>query len=349
MDARLQSAVPASQSEPEGRRPDASPIFARPLWCKRIWRKANLLGAKFDQADLQAADLRTRGWMGVLGAQLAGHESVRRHASRIRFSGCRIEARPRSGLQRLEWLMAVTLLPLYALVWFRILTTLDAQLVKNASALPFARAANRFAVHPVLSFRPGRNSLRVSGVSSLHAARVGRYRAAPRHFSGRPEARHLPSLVHPLVRAPAFSVVEKNAIPARFSRSGVRDPDALLGRARDAHFILGSIHDATEDLQRHVFAHRADRGRDHLPALNFPRLAGKAFGSDTRAAGSTPTPRANRRKQHSPGCSRGGGHSSLCAFGGHNSRRAARLSRRRAVAHVRGQGVGCRHSVDGGL
>src|SRR5579863_5969275 len=93
---------------------------------------ANLLGAKFDQADLQAADLR--GCTGLLGSQLAGTNlfgaTLPEAVSPV--AGLRLV---REVARKTEWLLCATL-PLYALVWFRILTTMDSQLVKNSSALP---------------------------------------------------------------------------------------------------------------------------------------------------------------------------------------------------------------------
>ena len=80
--------------------------------------------------------------------------------------------------------MCLTLL-LNGLVWLRIFTTPDSQLVKNSSALPLSGSADHFAVHSLLSLRPGGDSLPVSLLSSLHAAPLGWNRAIARDFSGR--------------------------------------------------------------------------------------------------------------------------------------------------------------------
>jgi uncharacterized protein YjbI with pentapeptide repeats len=111
---------------------------------------ANLLGTKLEQADLQAADLR--GATGLLSAQLAGTNlfgaSLPESVSPL--AGLKLA---REVARRIEWLMAV-MLPLCGLVWFRIFTTPDSQLVKNSSALPVPAPQNVLPFIPFYLFGP---------------------------------------------------------------------------------------------------------------------------------------------------------------------------------------------------
>src|SRR5690242_11404081 len=111
---------------------------------------ATLLGTQLQQASLQACDLQ--GATGLLSPQLAGTNL---------FGAILPESiSPQQGLKlvlntagKAAWLMALTLL-LDGLMWLRIFTTPDAQLVKNASALPFSGLENALPFIPFYLFGP---------------------------------------------------------------------------------------------------------------------------------------------------------------------------------------------------
>ncbi len=111
---------------------------------------ATLLGTQFQQANLQGANLQ--GATGLLGPQLAGTNL---------FSAVLPESfSPLEGLKLVRrtagnagWLMGLTLL-LDALVGLRILTTPDAQLLKNSSALPFSALQTTLPFIPFYLFGP---------------------------------------------------------------------------------------------------------------------------------------------------------------------------------------------------
>ena len=112
--------------------------------------EANLLGTQFQLADLQAADLR--GAKNLLSVQLAG----------TNLFGAILpeEASPSDGLKHVRhqaakagWLLALTLF-LEALVWLRIFTTTDNQLVKNSSAFPVAALQTTLPFVPFYLFGP---------------------------------------------------------------------------------------------------------------------------------------------------------------------------------------------------
>jgi len=96
-------------------------------------QEANLLGAQFQGANLQAAILKDA--TGLVSAQLAGSnllgaalpEAISPLAEMKNVSQVAV---------RTAWLL-VAQLALHILVWLRIFTTRDAQLLRNAPALPF--------------------------------------------------------------------------------------------------------------------------------------------------------------------------------------------------------------------
>jgi uncharacterized protein YjbI with pentapeptide repeats len=94
---------------------------------------ANLLGARLQETDLQAACLD--GATSAVGSQFAGanlFEASMPNPASI-FEGLK---QVREFARRVGWLLAAMLL-LNGLIWFRIITTTDPQLLQNAPALPF--------------------------------------------------------------------------------------------------------------------------------------------------------------------------------------------------------------------
>src|SRR5690349_9612720 len=82
------------------------------------------------------------------------------------------------------------------------------------------RPAIDFAVHPVLSFRPRRDSKLVSLVSSLHAAPLGWNRTIAGNLPRRQEARRVPAMVCQVVRTDALQSAKNLTFPAGISGGG---------------------------------------------------------------------------------------------------------------------------------
>jgi uncharacterized protein YjbI with pentapeptide repeats len=93
----------------------------------------NLLGTRLQEADLQGA--RLDGATGAVGSQFAGANlfgAAMPNPASI-FEGLK---QVREVARRVGWLLAAMLL-VNGLIWLRILTTTDSQLLQNAPALPF--------------------------------------------------------------------------------------------------------------------------------------------------------------------------------------------------------------------
>ena len=112
--------------------------------------EANLLGTQLQQANLQAANLR--GATGLLNPQLAGANlfGAVLPESTSAFEGLQFV---RETARKAAWLLCMTLL-LNGLVCLRIFTTRDSQLVKNSSALPFPVLQAAFPFIPFYLFGP---------------------------------------------------------------------------------------------------------------------------------------------------------------------------------------------------
>jgi uncharacterized protein YjbI with pentapeptide repeats len=112
--------------------------------------EANLLGTQLQQANLQGADLR--GATGLLSPQLAGANlfGALLPESTSLFEGLR---HVRETARKTAWLLGMTLL-LNALVWLRIFSTRDSQLVRNSSALPFSVLPTALPFIPFYLFAP---------------------------------------------------------------------------------------------------------------------------------------------------------------------------------------------------
>jgi uncharacterized protein YjbI with pentapeptide repeats len=238
---------------------------------------ANLLGAKFDQADLQAADLR--GATGLLSAQLAGTNlfGATLPESVSPVGGLRLV---REVARNAEWLMCVTL-PLYALVWFRILTTLDSQLVKNSSALPPPAPQTALPFIPFYLFGPV-VILCIYLAFHLYMQRLWDGIAQlPAIF---PDGHRLDSCLPWFARWSArwhFQWLRKTQSPLAFLEAAFAI--LLLYWVVPATLVLfWGRYMTLEDL-RGTALHIVLIVGAITAALHFPRLAGKAFGSVSNA------------------------------------------------------------------
>jgi len=112
--------------------------------------EANLLGTQFQEANLQASDMH--GATGLLSPQLAGADlfGAILPESVSPYEGLKLV---RGTARKAGWLMSVTLL-LNGLVWLRIFTTPDSHLVRNSSALPFSALQTTLPFIPFYLFGP---------------------------------------------------------------------------------------------------------------------------------------------------------------------------------------------------
>jgi uncharacterized protein YjbI with pentapeptide repeats len=111
---------------------------------------ANLLGTQLQHANLQAADMRNS--TGLQSTQLAGSNLFGAFLpeSTSPYEGLRLV---REMARKAAWLVGLTLL-LNGLVWLRIFTTRDSQLVKNSSALPYSMLPTTLPFIPFYLFGP---------------------------------------------------------------------------------------------------------------------------------------------------------------------------------------------------
>ncbi len=244
--------------------------------------EATLLGTQLQQANLQAADLQ--GATGLLSPQLAGAnlfgaflpESV------SPFDGLKL-VRETAG--KAGWLMGLTLL-LDALVGLRIFTTPDSQLLKNASALPFSALQTALPFIPFYLFGP----VVVLGLYfcfHLYMQRLWDGIAQlPAIF---PDGRRLDACLPWFARWSArmhFKWLRNSQSPLGFLEAAIAilllywvAPATILlfwGR----YMTLQDLRGTTLHILLVVGAVTA--------AMNFPRMAGKAFGPDS------PQPRAGQ-------------------------------------------------------
>ncbi|HEV7969099.1 MAG TPA: pentapeptide repeat-containing protein, partial [Candidatus Acidoferrales bacterium] len=250
--------------------------------------EANLLGTQLQQANLQAADLQDA--TGLLGPQLAGANLF---GAALPESISPLEGLTlvRETAQKAGWLMCLTLL-LDALVWLRIFTTPDAQLVKNASALPYSALQTVLPFIPFYLFGPV-VILCVylcfhlymqhlwDGIAQLPAIfRDGRRLDACLPWFARWSAR-----MH-------FKWLRKSQSPLGFLEAAIAM--LLLYWVAPATILLfWGRYMTLEDL-RGTALHILLVAGAVSAAMNFPRMAGKAFGPDSPRPSAEQTPTSRR-------------------------------------------------------
>jgi uncharacterized protein YjbI with pentapeptide repeats len=236
--------------------------------------EATLLATQFQQADLQAADLR--GATGLLSPQFAGTNlfGAVLPESTSPFEGLKLV---RGTAAKAGWLMGLTLL-LNALVWSRILTTPDSQLVQNSSALPFSALKTILPFIPFYLFGP---VLILSLYLCFHLYMQRLWDGIAQLPAVFPDGRRLDACLPWFARWPArmhFKWLRKSQSPLAFLEAAiavlvlywVAPATALLFWAR--YMTLEDLRGTTLHILLVVGAIAA--------ALNFPRMAGKAFGFD---------------------------------------------------------------------
>ena len=237
--------------------------------------EATLLGTQFQQASLQAADLQ--GATGLLGPQLAGTNlyGATLPESTSPFVGLKLV---RETAVKAGWLTGLTVL-LNALVWSRIFTTPDSQLVKNSSALPFSALRSILPFIPFYLFGP---VVILSLYLCFHLYMQRLWDGIAQLPAVFPDGRRLDACLPWFARWSArmhFKWLRNSQSPLAFLEAAiailvlywVAPATVLLFWAR--YMTLEDLRGTTLHILLVVGAIAA--------ALNFPRMAGKAFEFDT--------------------------------------------------------------------
>ena len=235
---------------------------------------ANLLGTQFQQANLQAAILSHA--TGLVSTQFAGANMF---GAVLPESTSPLEGLKYIGqaARRAGWLLAA-LLALQALVWLRIFTTSDAQLLNNSPALPFFGLQADFPFIPFYLFGP---VLMLGLYVCFHLFLQHLWDGTSQLPAIFPDGRTLDTSL------PWFARWAPRAYCGWLR--GMRSPLAFL-EAAIAMLLLYWVTPATillfwaryltmEDLRGSAAQALLVMGAV-MAALNFPKMAAKAFGAD---------------------------------------------------------------------
>jgi uncharacterized protein YjbI with pentapeptide repeats len=238
--------------------------------------EANLLGTQFQQANLQAADLQ--GSTGLLSPQLAGANlfGASLPESVAPFEGLKLVRETARKAGRMMFLMVLV----NALVWLRIFTTLDSQLVRNSSALPFSALQTAVPFIPFYLFGPVVILSLYLGFQLYMQRLWDGIAQLPAIF---PDGRKLDACLPWFARWSArmhFKWLRDSQSPLAFLEAAIAilvlywivPATVLLFWAR--YMALEDLRGTTLHILLVVAAVTA--------AMNFPRMAGKAFGPDSR-------------------------------------------------------------------
>ena len=235
-----------------------------------------LLGTQLQQASLQAADLR--GATGLLSPQLAGTNlfGATLPESISPIEGLRLvnDTATKGG-----WFLALTLL-LNGLMWLRILTTPDSQLVKNSSALPISGQQALLPFIPFYLFGPvvilclylcfHLYMQRLwDGIAQLPAI----YPDGKRLDAGLPWFARWSARMH-------FKWLRSSISPLAFLEAGIAI--LLLYWVTPATVLLCWARYLTLEDLRGTALHLLLVVGAVAAAMNFPRMAGKAFAVNSR-------------------------------------------------------------------
>jgi uncharacterized protein YjbI with pentapeptide repeats len=237
--------------------------------------EASLLGTQLQQASLQAADLR--GAMGLLSPQLAGTNLFGTHLpdSISPNEGLKLV---RGTAHKAGWLMCLTLL-LDVLVWLRIFTTPDFQLVQNSSALPFSGSQTSLPYIPFYLFGP---VVILSLYLCFHLYMQRLWDGIAQLPAIFPDGRRLDACLPWFARWTArlhFKWLRKSHSPLAFLEAAIAIL-VLYWAAPVTVLLFWGRYLTLEDLRGttlHIFLVAGAV----TAAMNFPRMAGKAFGPDT--------------------------------------------------------------------
>jgi uncharacterized protein YjbI with pentapeptide repeats len=250
--------------------------------------EATLLGTQLQQSNLQAADMH--GATGLLSAQIAGTNlfGAVLPETLSPFEGLKLV---RDVAKRAGWLMCLTLL-LNGLVWLRIFTTPDSQLVKNSSALPLSGLQTTLPFIPFYLFGPV-VILSLYLCIQLYMQRLWDGIAQlPAIF---PDGRKLDASLPWYARWSArmhFNWLRKSQSPLAFLEAAIAIlvlywvPPATILLFWGRYLTLEDLRGTTLHILLVAGAITA--------AMNFPRMAGRAFGHETPRL--SPKQNASRRK-----------------------------------------------------
>jgi uncharacterized protein YjbI with pentapeptide repeats len=236
--------------------------------------EASLLGTQLQQANLQAADLQ--GATGLLSPQLAGAnlfgavlpESV------SPFEGLKLV---RETARKAGWLMCLTLL-LNGLVWLRIFTTPDFQLVKNSSALPISALQTTLPFIPFYLFGP---VVILSLYLCFHLYMQRLWDGIAQLPAIFPDGRRLDACFPWFARWSArmhFQWLNSSKSPLAFLEAAIAIV-VLYWVAPATVLLFWGRYLTLEDL-RGTTLHILLVAGAIAAAMNFPRMAGKAFGPE---------------------------------------------------------------------
>jgi uncharacterized protein YjbI with pentapeptide repeats len=238
-------------------------------------KDANLLGTAFHQANLQAA--RLDGATGLLDRQLAGANlfGAILPAETSSLAGLK---NVRELAHRAGWFLG-SMLMLNALAWLRIFTTKDSQIVKNAAALPFFHLQTGVPFIPLYLFGP---VVIFSVYICFHLYLQNLWEGAAQLPAIFPDGQNLDTCLPWFARWPArmhFKWLSNSRSPLAFLEAGiamlllywVTPVTTLLVWGR--YLTLEDLRGTTLHISLVVGAVAA--------AINFPRMAGKAFTADS--------------------------------------------------------------------
>jgi uncharacterized protein YjbI with pentapeptide repeats len=241
--------------------------------------EANLLGTQLQQANLQAVNMQ--GATGLLCPQLAGANlfGAILPESISPFEGLKLV---RETASKAGWLICLTLL-LNGLVWIRVFTTPDAQLVKDSSALPFSALQTTLPFIPFYLFGP---VVILSLYLCFHLYMQRLWDGIAQLPAIFPDGRRLDMCLPWFARWSArshFKWLKNSQSPLGFLEAGIAI--LLLYWVAPATVLLfWGRYMTLEDL-RGTTLHILLVVGAIIAAMNFPRMAGKAFGPDSPRRG----------------------------------------------------------------
>jgi uncharacterized protein YjbI with pentapeptide repeats len=237
--------------------------------------EANLLGTQLQQADLQGANLQ--GATGLLSPQLAGANlfATGLPESISSLEGLRLV---RETASKAGWILCLTLL-LNGLIWLRIFTTPDSQLVKNSSALPFSALQTTLPFIPFYLFGP---VVILSLYLCFHLYMQRLWDGIAQLPAIFPDGRRLDASLPWYARWSArghFQWLRKSQSPLGFLEAAIAI--LLLYWVTPATVLLFWARYMTLEDLRGTTLHIFLVAGAIAAAMSFPRMAGKAFGPDS--------------------------------------------------------------------
>lgn len=237
--------------------------------------EANLLGTQFHEANLQAVEMKDA--TGLLSPQLAGTNlfGAVLPGSISPFDGLKlVRQTARNG----GWLMGLILL-LNGLVCLRIFTTPDAHLVRNSSALPFSSMQEILPFIPFYLFGP---VLILCLYLSFHLYMQRLWDGIAQLPAIFPDGRRLDACLPWFARWSArshFRWLRNSQSPLAFLEAAIAI--LLLYWVAPATVLLFWGRYLTLEDLRGTTLHILLVVGAIAAAMNFPRLAGRAFATDT--------------------------------------------------------------------